>query len=126
MTRRLMVSMFGAVCLLSGCLVAPPPGEVVVVRRPPPDRVEVVTDRPGPDYIWIRGYWAWGGNDYTWIGGRWDRPVRPTGDDARRDDDRGRSHGNPHDNGRRRTKWKDGHWTHYRGGWVWQPGAWQQ
>lgn len=126
MTRRLMVSMIGAVCLLSACLVDPPPGQVVVVRRPPPARVEIITARPGLDYVWIRGYWIWSGNDYQWVDGRWDRPVRPGGDDARPDAGDARGRGNPHGASRRRAKWKDGRWRHYRGGWVWEPGGWQR
>lgn len=126
MTQRLRLSTFGLAFLLSGCLVDPPPGQVVVIRRPPPARVEVITARPGPDFVWIRGYWTWSGSDYEWVDGRWDRPVRPDGDEARPDEGQAREHGNPHGAGRRRAKWKDGHWRHYRGGWVWEPGGWQR
>lgn len=112
MTHRSIALAVGT-ALLCGCLVAPPPGEVLVVRRPPPDRIEIVTARPGPDYTWIRGHWSWSGSDYVWVGGRWDRPVRPVVQGRR-----------PDARDRRPARWQDGRWKHVRGGWVWQPGHW--
>src|SRR5258707_492976 len=41
---------------------------------PPPPKVEVVPIVPGPEYVWIPGYWAWNGG-WVWIGGRW--VIRP-------------------------------------------------
>lgn len=46
---------------------------------PPPPRheVRVERDRPGPDYVWVDGYWAGEPGHYTWVAGRWDRPPHP-------------------------------------------------
>ena len=43
---------------------------------PPPPRHEVFfeRDRPGPDYIWIAGFWDGAPGQYRWVGGHWDRP----------------------------------------------------
>ena len=70
----------GLVLGVSGCVVreyqappppppqpaeAPPPGaEVDVDAPPPPDQDVVVGVAPGPDYVWVGGYWGW-------YGGRW-------------------------------------------------------
>jgi hypothetical protein len=29
---------------------------------------------PGPDYMWIPGYWAWGDDGYYWVSGYWVLP----------------------------------------------------
>jgi hypothetical protein len=44
---------------------------------PPAPRHEVMAPRPGPDYVWIDGYWAGEPGHYTWVAGRWDRPPHP-------------------------------------------------
>ena len=41
---------------------------------PPPPQPEVVVYQPGPEYVWVPGYWAFNGSAYIWIGGRWARP----------------------------------------------------
>jgi hypothetical protein len=46
---------------------------VVVDAPPPPLRSEVVVGvSPGPDYVWVGGYWDGSPGHYTWVGGRWD------------------------------------------------------
>jgi len=67
------------VCLVG--MTAPPANAGVRVgvgirvgAPPPPLRHEVVVVRPGPDYVWIPGFWEWRHNDYAWVGGRWSRP----------------------------------------------------
>ncbi|MFI5235890.1 MAG: hypothetical protein ACHQXA_09280 [Gemmatimonadales bacterium] len=101
MRIRTVVPALGLVILLNGCLVGPPAGVVVAVRRPPPDRIEIINARPGPEFVWIRGHWNWAGGDYAWAGGRWERPIR---------------------GGRR---YEQGRWRHYRGGYVWVEGGWR-
>ncbi len=47
------------------------------IRIGPPPRPRVVRVRPvapGPDYIWIDGYWYANGNRYKWHDGYWTRP----------------------------------------------------
>ena len=72
---------------LSGCVVreepapvavapAPPPadGDVVVQDAPPPDQVEVQPPAPGPEFVWVGGYYGWYGGRYSWHHGYWRRP----------------------------------------------------
>lgn len=56
-----------------------PPGLNVRITtgRPPAPRREVRVARPGPDYVWINGYWADDGGRWDWVPGRWERPVEP-------------------------------------------------
>jgi len=45
------------------------------IGPPPPPRVlRVHPARPGPDFLWIDGYWAPVGNHYRWHDGYWARP----------------------------------------------------
>lgn len=63
-------------------VVVPPPGtpavamtEIVVADPPPPPlEVDVRTVAPGPDYIWITGYWGWENGRREWFRGHWERP----------------------------------------------------
>ena len=99
----------GAMALLpaaNGCAVyvrvpPPPVGAVFVVNEPPPPRREVIVARPGRDFIWIDGYWAWRGAQYVWVPGVWiQRPVN-----ARR--------------------YVPGRWYHEPRGWFWIEGRWE-
>jgi hypothetical protein len=40
---------------------------------PPPRVVRVQPVRPGPDYVWIDGYWYPNGTRYVWHAGYWTR-----------------------------------------------------
>jgi hypothetical protein len=55
---------------------------------------------PGPEYVWIEGYWGWHGR-WIWEPGRW--AVRP------------------HPNAR----WEAGHWEHGHRGYYWREGHWR-
>lgn len=90
---------FGLALLLS--CAPPPPGRVYVVRRPPPERVEVIDVGPGPGYVYVRGYWRYDGGDYVWAPGRWVQVDR------------------------RYHDWVPGHWAHDRHGWYWVDGHWR-
>jgi hypothetical protein len=48
---------------------------------PPPPRHEVMVERerPGPDYVWIAGYWDGAPGHYVWTAGHWDRPPHGHG-----------------------------------------------
>ena len=48
-----------------GIRIGPPPAPRVV-------RVQPL--RPGPDFVWIEGYWYPVGNHYRWHNGYWTRP----------------------------------------------------
>ncbi len=73
----------GAAALLTGCVVAPlpagyaEPGPVMVApNAPPPLYAETIPVAPAPSYIWINGFWDWGGGRYAWRPGYWS-PPRP-------------------------------------------------
>jgi hypothetical protein len=41
---------------------------------PPPLRHEMIVGvSPGPDFIWVDGYWDGAPGHYTWVAGRWGR-----------------------------------------------------
>src|SRR5271157_1718368 len=70
MKRRLLAltllavgSMLGQVSV--GIRIGPPP---------PPRVVRVLPPRPGPEFIWVDGYWYVVGNRYRWHAGYWTRP----------------------------------------------------
>src|SRR5215471_19170385 len=50
-------------------------GVGIAISAPPPPRVVVVMPAsPGPDYLWVEGYWYPVGNHYRWHEGYWTRP----------------------------------------------------
>ncbi len=53
-------------------------GGDVVAPNPPPATAQADTQSPppGPDYVWIQGYWVWAGNAYAWHPGYWERPPQ--------------------------------------------------
>jgi hypothetical protein len=76
--------------------------EVVVTQPPPPAQSEVIPPAPGPNYVWVPGYWAWDGkHNYVWQSGHYE--ARPT----------------------ERARYEPGHWERTRQGWVWEPGRWR-
>jgi hypothetical protein len=56
------------------------PGDlhVRIVDTPRPAlRHEVRTERPGPNYLWVGGFWHHTGTEWTWNDGRWTEPPQP-------------------------------------------------
>jgi len=41
---------------------------------PPPRVVRVLPSRPGPEFIWVEGYWYPVGRHWKWHNGYWTRP----------------------------------------------------
>ena len=76
--RSKIVALLLALGSLAAVACAPPaqpPGRVVVVNRvPPPSRREVWGPAPHPGYVWVGGYWGWGGEDFHWVPGYWTTP----------------------------------------------------
>ena len=47
----------------------------IAIGPPPPPRVvRVLPQRPGPEFIWVEGYWYPVGRHYKWHAGYWTRP----------------------------------------------------
>jgi hypothetical protein len=47
----------------------------ISIGPPPPPRViHVLPPQPGPEFIWIEGYWYPEGRHYKWYDGYWARP----------------------------------------------------
>ena len=50
----------------------------IVIGPPPPPRVvRVLPSRPGPEFIWVEGYWYPVGRHYKWHAGYWTRAPYP-------------------------------------------------
>lgn len=66
--------------MIGGCYVGPASAELgfEVDGPPPPLQDEVVITQPGPEFLWIGGFWDWdaGARHYVWKAGRWERPPR--------------------------------------------------
>lgn len=79
--RKLALSAALAVAGMGAAFAPPASARVVVgvtiaapVFGPPAPIVERIGVRPG--YVWIPGYWRWGGVRYVWVGGYWVHPRR--------------------------------------------------
>ena len=61
----------GSVCgqVSIGIRIGPPP---------PPRVVRVLPPSPGPEFVWVEGYWYPVGNHYKWHDGYWTRPIYPS------------------------------------------------
>jgi hypothetical protein len=79
----------------------PPMVEEYAGEAPPPPRQEIIVAQPGPEYVWIGGYWAWHHHHHEWIAGRWERP--------------------PHG----RHEWVAPRWEHRGGSYVFIEGSWR-
>lgn len=79
-----------------------PANAAVVAEAPPAPQMEVVPVAPGPDYVWIPGYWSVGiGGGWIWVGGHYAYPPRP------------------------HAVWMGGHWGRRGHGYVWIGGRWR-
>jgi len=65
-----------AVSVLAGSLVWGAQVSIgVIIGPPPPPRVlRVRPSGPGPQYVWVEGYWYPVGHHYKWHEGYWTRP----------------------------------------------------
>jgi hypothetical protein len=67
-----------AISLFSGCVerttYVARPGEVIVHEAPPPPQYEVIVAAPGPEFIWVPGFWAWR-DRWVWVPGH--HVIRP-------------------------------------------------
>lgn len=75
--RLLIAPLAAAMLLLGGCVAQPvhePYYGPVVRVAPPSPYYEYPGTPPVVGYIWISGYWNWGGVRYVWVPGRWEAP----------------------------------------------------
>jgi hypothetical protein len=91
----------------TGCYISPAVGvdaEYEVSGPPPAVQDEAVVVQPGPEFVWIGGYWNWDvrAKTFTWRGGRWERP--------------------PHAH----AVWEAPHYELRNGHHYWRPGHWRQ
>jgi len=50
----------------------------IQIGPPPPSReVRILPPRPGPEFVWVGGYWYPERNHYKWHAGYWTRPAYP-------------------------------------------------
>ena len=83
--RLACLPLAAVVLTLAGCVVVPSDGPyhpehdraTVVYMAPPAPLVEYRGWPPASGYVWIDGYWNWGGARYAWVPGRWVEP-RPS------------------------------------------------
>jgi WXXGXW repeat (2 copies) len=101
------IAALALVATMGGCMASAGGGQggaMITVgfisREPPPLRVEVMSERPSAEHVWIRGHWSGNGNDYAWTAGHWERREQ----------------------GRR--EWVEGKWEHEKRGWHWVEGHW--
>lgn len=74
MKNLLRAALLSSMLLLGTHRAAAQVGIGIEIGPPPPPRHYVVPVRPGPDYIWIDGYWYPDGHHYRWHGGYWTLP----------------------------------------------------
>lgn len=102
--RRLTLFIALATAAVSvGCL-GPPYVQgglaIVVDVGPPAIHPEVRVLAPGPEFLWVPGYWDWSERNWLWVSGSWQRP--------------------PHAGARwaaPRYRHRAGRWSYYRGHW---------
>jgi YXWGXW repeat-containing protein len=101
-TARYILSLL----LIVGVLAIPAPSHAQVavgvsIRIGPPALpVYAQPICPGPSYIWIPGYWAYGDDDYFWVPGTWVIAPEPG------------------------LLWTPGYWGWNEGFYVWHAGYW--
>ena len=93
--KAYLIVVLVAVASLLGC-----EGAVFVETEPPPLRVEVRSEPPSREAVWIDGNWSWRGHQYVWIAGHWEN----------------HRHGN----------WVPGYWNKRDRGYYWVKGHWDR
>lgn len=84
--------------------IAPQPygsAATVIAVPPPVPRAEAIPAAPGPNHVWISGFWRWSNGRHAWAPGHWE-PTRSG------------------------FFWAPGHWVRHGSNWTFSGGFWQQ
>jgi WXXGXW repeat (2 copies) len=73
-----MKSLFTLLVLAAASALAQVSIGIQIGAPPLPRVVRVLPPRPGPEFVWIAGYWYPVGNHYKWHAGYWTRPIYPS------------------------------------------------
>jgi len=73
---------------------------ISITTPPPPLPIYAQPAIPGPGYLWVPGYWAWGPGGYYWVPGTWILPPAVG------------------------LLWTPGYWAWRNGFYVWNAGYW--
>ena len=75
MNNIVRTTLLGAMLLIGASAFAEDFSIGIRIGAPPRPRVvKVVPRQPGPDYIWVQGYWYPVNGRYKWADGYWTRP----------------------------------------------------
>jgi hypothetical protein len=72
--KRLISTLCLAATLLSAAPALAQVSFGIRIGPPPPARVVRVAPRPGPQYVWVQGYWTPVRGRYVWHDGYWTVP----------------------------------------------------
>ena len=74
MRTRVAISTMCAFVLLMSSAVSAQISFGIQIGAPPPPPVVVVPVQPGPEFMFVEGYWYPQGGHYLWHAGYWTRP----------------------------------------------------
>ena len=75
MKSLMRTTLFAAILLAAGSAFGAQVSVGIRIGPPPRPRVvRVLPVRPGPEYVWVQGYWHPVGRHYRWLPGYWTRP----------------------------------------------------
>jgi hypothetical protein len=74
---RIFIKTFVFFSLMASAMGAFAQIRVNINIGPPPPRREVIIQAPNPGWVWIPGYYAYGGSNWEWRAGRWEAPPSP-------------------------------------------------
>ena len=100
--RAIQLLIAVAIVAAAQALPATPQAQVLVNISVAPPALPVYAQPviPGPDYMWVPGYWAWGPAEYYWVPGTWVLAPTPG------------------------LLWTPGYWGWRNGFYVWNAGYW--
>jgi hypothetical protein len=73
MTKHLKILAISAVLLVPASTARAQISFGIQIGEPPAPRVYRVAPRPGPEFLWVEGYWYPEGRRYKWHDGYWTR-----------------------------------------------------